>query len=95
VFRKLLLPLSASLVAAVLTAGMALGGGGEDGRGNDDHDRGSSYAIGLWGDLRYSDVQETVGVPNLVADMNRQDLAFTAHDGDLKQGSNSPCDDAL
>jgi hypothetical protein len=27
--------------------------------------------------------------------MNRQQLAFTAHDGDLKQGSNSPCDDAL
>jgi len=27
--------------------------------------------------------------------MNRQRLAFTAHDGDLKQGSNSPCNDAL
>jgi len=71
VILKLLLPLSASLVAAVLTAGMALGGGGEDRRGNDDYDRDSSYAIGLWGDLPYSDVQETVGVPNLVADMNR------------------------
>ena len=34
-------------------------------------------------------------MPNLVTDMNRQRLAFTAHDGDLKQGSNSPCDDAL
>jgi hypothetical protein len=27
--------------------------------------------------------------------MNAQKLAFTVHDGDLKQGSNSPCDDAL
>jgi hypothetical protein len=27
--------------------------------------------------------------------MNSQDLAFTVHDGDLKAGSNSPCDDAL
>ena len=95
VIRKLLMPVTASLVAAVLTAGIALGGGRDDGRGHEDYDRDSTYAIGLWGDLPYSDVQETVGVPNLVADMNRQDLAFTAHDGDLKQGSNSPCDDAL
>jgi hypothetical protein len=34
-------------------------------------------------------------VPNLIADMNSQDLAFTVHDGDLKVGSGSPCDDAL
>ena len=55
----------------------------------------SPYAIGLWGDLPYSPEQETVGVPNLIADMNAQRLAFTVHDGDLKQGSNSPCDAAL
>ncbi len=53
------------------------------------------YAIGLWGDLPYSDLQATVGVPNLIADMNSQNLAFTVHDGDLKAGSNSPCNDAL
>jgi hypothetical protein len=45
------------------------------------------YAVGLWGDLPYSDVQATVGVPNLIADMNNQDLAFSVHDGDLKAGS--------
>ncbi len=60
----------------------------------DDDDRGS-YAIGLWGDLPYSTLQATVGVPNLIADMNRHDLAFTVHDGDLKAGSNSLCDNAL
>jgi len=27
--------------------------------------------------------------------MNQQQLVFTVHDGDLKQGSGSPCDDAL
>lgn len=53
------------------------------------------YAIGLWGDLPYSPEQATVGVPNLIADMNRQNLAFSAHNGDLKAGSNSPCDEAL
>ena len=45
------------------------------------------YAIGLWGDLPYNSTQATVGVPNLIADMNGQKLAFTAHDGDLKSGS--------
>ena len=52
------------------------------------------YAIGLWGDLPYSTLQATVGVPNLIADMNSQNLAFTAHDGDLKSGS-SECTDAV
>jgi hypothetical protein len=53
-----------------------------------------AYAIGLWGDLPYSTLQATVGVPNLIADMNKQSLAFTAHDGDLKSGS-SECTDAV
>lgn len=47
------------------------------------------YAIGLWGDLPYSAEQAAV-IPNLITDMNSQDLAFTAHDGDLRQGSGSP-----
>ena len=66
------------------------------------HEKSEPYAIGLWGDLPYSDVQALVGVPNLIADMNRQDLAFTVHDGDLKAGSGTPnsvtpttCSDAL
>jgi hypothetical protein len=71
---------------------------------DDDRDRGESrpYAIGLWGDLPYSDVQALVGVPNLIADMNAQKLAFTVHDGDLKAGNGTPgsvtpttCSDAL
>lgn len=60
------------------------------------------YEIGLWGDLPYSDLQATTGVPNLIADMNAQNLAFTAHDGDLKAGNGTPgsvtpttCSDAL
>jgi len=91
--RKLLLPILAALITAAITASLATGGGGEGGGGNDrgDHD---NYAIGLWGDLPYSTVQATTGVPSLIADMNRQDLAFTAHDGDLKAGS-SECTDAV
>ena len=56
---------------------------------DDDDGDGSAYAIGLWGDLPYSSVQET-GVENLIRDMNRQRLAFTVHDGDLKQGNGDP-----
>ena len=61
-----------------------------------------TYAIGLWGGLAYSDIQATVGVPNLIADMNAQRLAFTVHDGDLKAGKSiagsvtpTGCQDAL
>jgi hypothetical protein len=80
-------PVLAALVAAGATAGVAAAG----------HDHGrdhGGYSIGLWGDLPYNDVQKTVGVPNLIADMNAQDLAFTVHDGDLKAGS-GPCPDSL
>jgi hypothetical protein len=61
-----------------------------------EHERGGgdTYAIGLWGDLPYSTEQEA-GVTQLIADMNAQKLAFTVHDGDLKAGANSPCDEAL
>ena len=88
--------LGAMVIAALATgtaSGQVQGRHGDDdddGRGN-----GETYAIGLWGDLPYSAAQEATGVPNLIADMNRQDLAFTVHDGDLKAGSGSPCDDAL
>lgn len=81
-----------------LTTVRAFGGREDSGR-EDEHER---YAIGLWGDLPYSDVQAQVGVPNLIADMNSQELAFTVHDGDLKGGNGTPgsatpttCVDAL
>ncbi|WP_315702527.1 MULTISPECIES: hypothetical protein [unclassified Bradyrhizobium] len=60
-----------------------------------DFDDDETYQIGLWGDLPYSTLQATVGVPNLIADMNAHRLKFTAHDGDLKQGSGSLCDAGL
>jgi hypothetical protein len=68
------------------------------GLAHDEHDRDDDdrepYAIGLWGDLPYNATQATVGVPNLIADMNAQRLAFTVHDGDLKSGS-SECTDQV
>ncbi len=62
----------------------------------DEGERRDAYAIGLWGDMPYSAIQATTGVPNLIADMNAQRLAFTVHDGDLKTGNGSPiCDNNL
>ena len=85
--RRYLVLLAAALTAAALTAGFA-------GADDDERERGDSYAIGLWGDVPYSDNQVTVGVPNLVRDMNRERLAFTVHDGDIKSGS-SRCDNVV
>jgi hypothetical protein len=88
----------APAIAALIAGTFSVAAIADDDRG----DRGEPYAIGLWGDLPYSDVQAQVGVPNLIADMNRHELAFTVHDGDLKAGSGTPgsvtpttCSDAL
>ena len=92
----------AGLMLTAITTGLATGDGFQ-GKDDDDRDDGHRvYAIGVWGDLPYSDVQALTGVPNLIADMNKQDLAFTVHDGDLKAGNSIPnsvtpttCVDAL
>lgn len=90
--RRLLLPLLAALLAAALTAALATA---DSDRDQDRRARGgASYEIGLWGDLPYSDEQRATGLPNLIEDFNRQRLAFTIHDGDIKSGS-SRCDDAV
>ncbi len=78
---------------AMIAMGSAHADDGEDREGRDGGGGGYAYAIGLWGDLPYSAVQE-VGVTALIADMNAQPLAFTVHDGDLKAGS-SECTDAV
>src|SRR5262249_51483338 len=94
--RRFLVPTVVVLVAAALTAGLAIAGKG------DGNDRSFQYAIGLWGDGPCSDAQARAGVPNLIADMNSQDLEFSVHDGDLKAGNGTPgsatpttCVDAL
>ncbi len=75
------------LASSALAAGTMVWA--DDGDRDGDRDR-DSFAIGLWGDLPYNDVQAQVGVPNLIADMNSQELAFTVHDGDLKAGKGIP-----
>src|SRR5947208_5110477 len=95
--RKLLVPLVGAAVLAGAVTGLALGLSG----GKPDN-KTFEYAVGLWGDLPYSDQQAQVGVPNLIADMNSQDISFSVQDGDLKAGNGTPgsvtptiCSDAL
>lgn len=78
------LMVTASLTASFVTSTEANNGNTGTGIAN------RAYAIGLWGDMPYSDLQAQEGVPNLIADMNSQKLAFTVHDGDLKAGNGTP-----
>jgi hypothetical protein len=49
----------AMLAGALAVSALAAPGSGKADRG------GNSYSIGLWGDVPYSTVQQTDGVPNL------------------------------
>lgn len=85
--RALLLTLLAGvLVTTSVVAGIVAGRAGNGASNNKTFE----YAVGLWGDLPYSDAQATTGVPNLITDMNNSDIAFSVHDGDLKAGSGTP-----
>ena len=79
--RKLVLVVLAAFAACAAAAGIAVAG---KGNGND---KTFEYAVGLWGDMPYSDAQALTGVPNLIADLNGSDIAFSVHDGDLKAGN--------
>src|SRR3989449_3734931 len=100
--RRWLLAAMVALMVAAITTGLVTGEGFHSKGDDDREDAHGAYAIGLWGDMPYSDVQALTGVPNLIADMNKQDLVFTVHDGDLKAGNSIPnsvtpttCADAL
>src|SRR5262245_58591837 len=97
--RRLLVPALAGIAIVAASAGLAVAG--ITGRA-DTNKKSFEYAIGLWGDLPYSDLQAQVGVPNLIADMNDANIEFTVHDGDLKAGNGTAgsvtpttCTDAL
>jgi hypothetical protein len=82
---------SKGLLMTVLALAALIGSAvADDSKGNSQDAPGQTYMIGLWGDLPYSDTQALTGVPNLIADMNSYNLAFTAHDGDLKAGNSTP-----
>lgn len=54
----------------------------------------ATYDFALIGDTPYDAIQEGMGFPNLVAELNRARPEFVIHVGDFKSGA-SPCSDAL
>ena len=92
--RRLILFVAVLAGSLALTALVAPGPGQADNDDNDDGGGSQTYAVGLWGDLPYSDVQASEGVPRLVTDMNRSWLAFSVHAGDIKSGS-TRCDNPV
>jgi len=96
VTRKLFWPVLIACLGVALTTGVVLS------RDRERNDKTFGYTIGMWGDVPYSDVQATSGVPNMIEDMNDSDIEFSVHNGDLKAGSGTPgsttpttCSDAL
>jgi len=94
--RKLVLTGVAVAALAAAVAGLAVGDSGKSNLTE------FQYAIGLWGDVPYSQLQQDTGIPNLIADMNSAQIQFTVNDGDWKAGNgttanppSSNCDDAL
>ena len=80
----------AALAAAVFV-GIASGAGPASpgtGRGPE------AYTIGLFGDMPYNALGRSQ-YPNLLADINANNLAFSIYDGDLKAGGDGPCADSL
>src|SRR5262249_2665346 len=82
--KKVLWALFAACFSAALVVGHATASNGQT------NNKTFEYTVGLWGDLPYSDLQATTGVPNLIADMNNSDIDFSVHDGDLKAGNGTP-----
>ena len=56
--------------------------------------RAEPVAFGLFGDTPYSQ-WEFDNLPDLIAEMDRENLAFVVHDGDIKNGSSVCSDEAL
>jgi hypothetical protein len=82
------LALSATITVVVPSIA---GAAGADDRGGVQHSggEGQRYEVGLFGDMPYGDYGRA-HYPALIADMNRQKVAFSVFDGDSKNGS-EPC----
>jgi hypothetical protein len=65
----------------------------DDRRGAHWHQRDlDKYAVALFGDMPYNAIGKAQ-YPNLLADVNASDVAFSVFDGDLKSGGDGPCTD--
>ena len=78
-------------IAAAIFVGIASGAGlASPGQGRGPE----SYTIGLFGDMPYNALGRSQ-YPNLLADINQHNVAFSIFDGDLKAGGDGPCSNGL
>ena len=91
--RRIALPL-AVLAATVAALVGAAAGGPLHAAASDRHDDASRYTVGLFGDMPYNALGKAQ-YPNLLADINAHDVAFSFFDGDLKSGGDGGCVDSL
>jgi hypothetical protein len=94
--RALAAAAAGAAVAAVLFAAMARAGGPPSPPGpppGGPHGT-KAYTIGLFGDMPYNQLGRSQ-YPNLLADINSSNVAFSIFDGDLKAGGDGPCSDSL
>src|SRR5262249_61146794 len=78
-------------LAAVISAGIASGAGPTSlgqGRGH------GKYTIGLFGDMPYGALGRAQ-YPNLLADINRSNVALSIAHCDVLAGGDGPCTDSL
>jgi hypothetical protein len=81
-----------SVAAAIVVAAHVVAAKGTD---NDSRASGhDAYTIGLFGDMPYNALGKAQ-YPALLADINRNHVAFSVFDGDLKSGGDGPCADSL
>ena len=92
--RKFFVPVLAAALAGAVTTGISVASSWHDQHGA--NAKGSrAYAIGLWGDLPYSNVQATTGVPNLIADMNSAESRVHGARRRSQAAGSSECTDAV
>lgn len=93
--RRAILRLSVLVGCVAAAVGITLGPGsaGAVGTHSAAHDS-NHYVVGLFGDLPYGAAAKAQ-YPNLLADLNAHDLAFSAFDGDLKAGGHGACSNDL
>jgi hypothetical protein len=91
--RKSALTVAAAAVA--LSTGLVVGAAHGADPATPDRGHGPErYTIGLFGDMPYNALGKSQ-YPNLLADINRSDVAFSVFDGDLKAGGDGACTDSL
>ena len=88
-----------ALVAAAILAVLAAAAGVNAARGAGPTSPGQGsgparYTVGLFGDMPYNAIGKAQ-YPNLLADLNASNVAFSVFDGDLKAGGDGACTDSL